>query len=320
MRTAACRPDGESSPRTVAIAPAGSMLASAIPERLTRCGASTRPSGSTTFACPGKRSRPKLPHWLADAHTTWFSNARAWSSRLKWRTCRSRPSARPGPRGYRPGRQRRDDHRAVQRQLAGRLGEDLVVTDQHPHAADRRVEGGESLARDVGVALGRRQVDLAVMPEHAVAAQAHGAGVDAVACRPRCSPRTQRSRRRLASGGPSPRRRRRAREEGRSRYARPRRDRLLQVPARARLGEHDQLRASRACARHRLLDALEARLEIAAERARRWQPPRARFGCDASPASSDHSPNSGQPLRPTGQRSAGADRQQVHRDRFPPWD
>ena len=56
--------------------------------------ASTLPSGLTTLAWPGKRSRPSLPTWLADTHTTWFSTARAWSSTLKWRVWTSRPRRR----------------------------------------------------------------------------------------------------------------------------------------------------------------------------------------------------------------------------------
>ena len=60
--------------------------------------------------------------------------------------------------------------RAVERERARRLGEELVVAEEHPDPADRRVERGEAVAGRVREALGRRQVDLAVPAEHAVAA------------------------------------------------------------------------------------------------------------------------------------------------------
>ena len=102
------------------------MLASAIPER-TPVRASMRPSGSTTFAWPGKRSRPKLPHWFADAHTTWFSNARVWSSRLKWRTCRSRLIREAGST-----------------RLTGQAASDATITA--PSSESSRADSGKTLS------------------------------------------------------------------------------------------------------------------------------------------------------------------------------
>ena len=77
-----------------------------------------------------------------------------------------------------PGRQRADHVGAVEGERARRLGEELVVTEQHPDPADRGVEGGEAVARGVGEALGGRQVDLALAAEHAVAVDADGRRVE----------------------------------------------------------------------------------------------------------------------------------------------
>ena len=147
--------------------------------RRRRWSASTAPLGSTTLAEPRKRSGPHGPVWLADTTKTWFSTARVWSQRSKWRVwTSSRMSARGVHAIGGPRRQRADDVGAVEGERARRLGEELVVTEQHPDPADRGVEGGEAVARGVGEALGGRQVDLALVAEHAVAADADGRRVE----------------------------------------------------------------------------------------------------------------------------------------------
>ena len=60
--------------------------------------ASVTPSGSTTLAPPRKRRRPQRPAMFDDAHTTWFSTARAASVRSKWRVWRSSRTRRAGLR------------------------------------------------------------------------------------------------------------------------------------------------------------------------------------------------------------------------------
>ena len=80
----------------------------------------------------------------------------------------------------RPGRQGAHDLGAVERQRARRLREELVVAEQHPEPPGRGVEGGEAAARDVGEALGGRQVDLALVAEHAVAVDADRRRVQAL--------------------------------------------------------------------------------------------------------------------------------------------
>ena len=149
-------------------------------------------------------------------------------ARSGWRRRR-----RPGSRPPAPGRRRRsgasggrraraapgacrstgqaarqhDDLGAVERERADRLREELVVAEQHPDPADRRVEGGEAVAGPEREALARRQVDLALVAEHAVAAHAHRRRVEVAGVAPPCSPRTRRCRRRArrarAISGPS---------------------------------------------------------------------------------------------------------------------
>ena len=128
--------------------------------------ARTTPSGSTTFAEPRKRRSPHGPVWFDATHVTWFSTARQTSMASKCRVCRSAATARGGRAAVdRPRGHRADDLGAVERQRPRRLGEELVVTDEHPQPADRRVERGEAVAGRVGEALGGRQVDLVVAAE-----------------------------------------------------------------------------------------------------------------------------------------------------------
>lgn len=78
-----------------------------------------------------------------------------------------------------PRRERGDDLRPVHRELAARLGEDLVVAEQHSHAPDRRVKGREALAGCEDPALRRRQMDLAMPAQHAVSGKADSARIAA---------------------------------------------------------------------------------------------------------------------------------------------
>ncbi len=90
---------------------------------------------------PGEAQRAPRPVALDDTQTTWCSIARAWSITSKWRTWRSCGDARRGAAAVdRPGRQAGDDLGAVRGQRPRRLGEQLVVAEQHPDAADGRVE------------------------------------------------------------------------------------------------------------------------------------------------------------------------------------
>ncbi len=109
------------------------------------------PPGPTTLAWPRKRIPPIAPVWFEEASTTWFSAARAQSYRSNRRGLAVLGHAR-GPVGDAggPGRQAGDDLRAVQGQRAGRLGEGLVVVDQHPDPAEpgcRRRRSGRRARR-----------------------------------------------------------------------------------------------------------------------------------------------------------------------------
>ena len=142
--------------------------------------ASTTPSGSTIFALPRKRSGPSVPVWLEETQTTWFSTARARVDDVEVARLAVLRDAPRGPLAAdRPGRHRGDDVGAVEGQRARRLGEELVVADEHPDPADRRVERREAVAGGVGEALAGRQMDLAVMAEHAAAVDADRRGVAA---------------------------------------------------------------------------------------------------------------------------------------------
>ena len=86
-----------------------------------------------------------------------------------------------GPQAaHRPRRHAGDDLGAVERQRPRRLGEDLVVTDEHPDPPDRGIEGGKPVAGGVDAVLAGRDVDLAMVSEHPVPADAHGAGEDLI--------------------------------------------------------------------------------------------------------------------------------------------
>jgi hypothetical protein len=163
-----------------------------------------------------------------------------------------------------PGRQRADDLGPVERQRARRLGEELVVTEEHPEPADGRVEGGEAVARGVGEALGGREVDLALVAEHAVAADADRrrvqpagsqlavAGADHHVAGERDQPRD------LRPVGREP-----GWHVGRH-LVRPR---LAHVAAERGLRQHQQPRALLAGARGMVRDARERRVDVAARAA-----------------------------------------------------
>src|SRR5215218_6629718 len=119
-----------------------STPATASPSR-TPVRASTAPPGSTTLAEPRKRSGPQRPVWFADATKTWFSTARAWSQRSKWRVCTSSRTRRAGRRRSTGQAERAQQLGAVEAERACRLGKELVLAEQHPEPAGRGVEGGE---------------------------------------------------------------------------------------------------------------------------------------------------------------------------------
>ena len=137
----------------------------------------------------------------------------------------------------RPGGERGDRLGAVERQRARRLGEEFVVADQHPDPTDRGVEGGEAVAGREGFALARRQVDLALVPEHALAVDADGARVGP-------------SRPALGEAGADDRVARDLAEPGDLRAVEGDRPRVAavwaQVAAERALRQHDELRAGAA--------------------------------------------------------------------------
>ena len=148
-----------------------------------------------------------------------------------------------------PGGQRRDDPGAVQRQLARGLGEDLVVTDEHAHPAQRGVERREALA-GLQDARARPAAGAPCGGGRGCRRRSGTRRWSTGRARPaRCSPRRSRSRRRSGSAASSRRRRRSARG-GPTRSIMPGTLRLLQVAAQRGLGKHHQPRATRARAGH----------------------------------------------------------------------
>ena len=119
------------------------------PRRAPVRGEHARRSGSTTLAEPRKRSGPHGPGLVRPTPRRPGSRPRASGRRGRSggsgcrRGCRRAGCMAVGG----PGRQRADDVGAVEGERARRLGEELVVTEQHPDPADRGVEGGEAVAR-----------------------------------------------------------------------------------------------------------------------------------------------------------------------------
>ena len=150
--------------------------------RGSRSGRSCR-SGSRTRRRASSRPRARDPT--------------ARSGATGGRRCRSR---RRVGRAARPGADMKQSTSAPSSvERARRLREGLVVTDQHPDPADRRVERGEAVAGRRDAALVERHVDLAVQAEQPVAASRTRRRCGAR--RPR---RPRRSRRRRPCRRPAP--------------------------------------------------------------------------------------------------------------------
>ena len=249
--------------RDSATAARASIAAAATPPRAPVC-ASTTPSGSTTLAPPRKRSRPQRPG-LIGGHPDHLVLDRARAVHqveVPGLAVVANPAGGRDP-VHRPGGQRADDVGAVERQRPRRLREQLVVTDQHPDPADRRVERGKAVARRVGEALRRRQVDLALVAEDAVAGHADRRGVQPARAAPPCIPRTRPGPRRVPPGARSPAPPDRATAAGRCPHRPP--VRLHQVAPERALGEHHEPGPPASGGREQLLDRRENGVEVTVE-------------------------------------------------------
>ncbi len=175
----------------------------------------------------------------------------------------------------RPGREAGDHQGPVEGERPGRLGERLVVADEHSHPAEGSVEGAQGVAGREVADLGRGQVDLAMEAQHAVAGDADGAVVGPV-------------RGALDEPGADDRR---SGDPGQAADLRPvgiqgaRQLRLAgppgaEISAQRALGQYHHPRAAPARVAHQRRDAVEAVVQVATEggrnrteRRRRHRPP-----------------------------------------------